>query len=46
MLKDWQRIVFDNTPIYINADMPDWFVPNEKADRLLQESYAERQLRL
>jgi 7,8-dihydro-6-hydroxymethylpterin dimethyltransferase len=35
MLRDWQRIVFDNTPIYINADMPDWFVPNERADRLL-----------
>jgi hypothetical protein len=27
MLKDWQRIVFEGTPIYANAESPDWFVP-------------------
>jgi MoaA/NifB/PqqE/SkfB family radical SAM enzyme/ubiquinone/menaquinone biosynthesis C-methylase UbiE len=37
MLKDWQRIVFEGIPIYANAESPDWFVPNGKADKLLQE---------
>ncbi|MBU0992305.1 MAG: methyltransferase domain-containing protein [Proteobacteria bacterium] len=30
---EWQRIEFENTPIYIRPDGPDWFVPNQSADR-------------
>ncbi len=31
----WQRVEFDNTPIYIHPEAPDWFVPNELADAAL-----------
>jgi MoaA/NifB/PqqE/SkfB family radical SAM enzyme/ubiquinone/menaquinone biosynthesis C-methylase UbiE len=37
MVKEWQRIQFDSTPIYVRPDAPDWFVPNETADELLVE---------
>jgi MoaA/NifB/PqqE/SkfB family radical SAM enzyme/ubiquinone/menaquinone biosynthesis C-methylase UbiE len=33
----WHRIEFENTPIYIHPDAPDWFVPNAAADRLLMK---------
>lgn len=33
----WQRIEFDNTPIYIRPDGPDWFVPNPAADDALKK---------
>lgn len=32
----WQRLESSGRPVYIHPDKPDWFVPNEKADRLLQ----------
>lgn len=28
----WTRIVFDDIPIYVQPDAPDWFVPNPPAD--------------
>ncbi len=31
----WQRIEFENTPIYVRPDRPDWFVPNRAADQAL-----------
>ncbi len=33
---EWKRIVFDGTPLYVRPECPDWFVPNEKLDRLLK----------
>ncbi|WP_024955708.1 radical SAM protein [Sulfurospirillum arcachonense] len=35
--ENWNRIVFDNTPVYFYKHSADWFVPNKKADTLLQE---------
>jgi MoaA/NifB/PqqE/SkfB family radical SAM enzyme/SAM-dependent methyltransferase len=35
MMAQWKRIEFDNTPIFIRADVPDWFVPNQAADDAL-----------
>lgn len=32
----WTRVEFEGTPIYVRPDKPDWFVPNETGDRLLQ----------
>lgn len=36
-LAGWERLEYDRTPIYLQPDRPDWFVPNRAADRLLQE---------
>jgi MoaA/NifB/PqqE/SkfB family radical SAM enzyme/SAM-dependent methyltransferase len=33
----WQRIEFENTPIYIRPEAPDWFVPNPPADDALEK---------
>lgn len=38
MKDNWQRIVFDETPIYFYKHSADWFVPNAKADEILQEA--------
>lgn len=35
-MQSWQRLEFSGRPVYIHPDKPDWFVPNKKADRLLQ----------
>jgi MoaA/NifB/PqqE/SkfB family radical SAM enzyme/ubiquinone/menaquinone biosynthesis C-methylase UbiE len=32
---EWHRIEFDNTPIYLRPESPDWFVPNAAGDRAL-----------
>ncbi len=34
-LKHYRRMQHDGIPIYVNPDMPDWFVPAERADRML-----------
>jgi len=34
---NWQRIVWQDTPIYVQPDRPDWFVPNSAADQALLE---------
>jgi len=31
----WSRIEFNGTPVYINRDHPDWFIPNRAGDQLL-----------
>ncbi len=36
-LTGWKRTVFEDTPIYVQPDIPDWFVPNQAADRVLQK---------
>lgn len=33
---DWQRVEFENMPIYFHKHSADWFVPNNKADDILQ----------
>ncbi len=33
----WTRFTFQGTPIYIRGDKPDWFVPNEPGDQILQK---------
>ena len=37
MLEEWQRLEQDGTPVYVQPERPDWFVPDNEADRLLQE---------
>lgn len=32
----WERIVYDGIPIYIQPDTPNWFVPNTAADSKIQ----------
>ena len=36
-LAEWQRIEYDNTPVYVRSDGPDWFVPNQVADQAFIE---------
>ena len=36
MKSSWQRIVFEEHPIYVHRHSADWFVPNASADALLQ----------
>ncbi len=33
----WTRFEFRGTPVYLRGDKPDWFVPNEAGDKVLQE---------
>ena len=35
--EQWTRVEFDSIPIYVQGDKPDWFVPNEAGDALLQK---------
>ena len=47
MKNNWQRIVFEETPIYVHRHSADWFVPNKSADALLQngeKSFSYEQL--
>ncbi len=32
----WTRLEFEGTPIYVDPELPDWFVPNGAADALLR----------
>ena len=38
MKNNWQRIVFEESPIYVHRHSADWFVPNARADALLQSA--------
>jgi len=40
-MNDLQRLVFNNTPIYIAPDRPDWLVPNRAGDALLLRGAAD-----
>ncbi|MCX5877429.1 MAG: DUF5714 domain-containing protein [Deltaproteobacteria bacterium] len=37
MFEEWQRLKQDGTPVYVQPERPDWFVPDHEADCLLQE---------
>lgn len=37
LMSSWQRLEYDNTPIYVRPDGPDWFVPNPAADRAFRQ---------
>ena len=37
MFEEWQRLTQDGTPVYVQPERPDWFVPDHEADCLLQE---------
>jgi len=36
MLEEWQRLEQDGTPVYVQPERPDWFVPDHEADCLLR----------
>jgi 7,8-dihydro-6-hydroxymethylpterin dimethyltransferase len=35
-LHAYQRLDFNETPIYVLPDYPDWFVPNQQTDQIIQ----------
>ena len=37
MFEEWQRLEQEGTPVYVQPERPDWFVPDLEADGLLQE---------
>jgi len=37
MFEEWQRLEQDGSPVYVQPEKPDWFVPDHAADCLLQE---------
>ncbi|MBU4176350.1 MAG: radical SAM protein, partial [Proteobacteria bacterium] len=37
MFEEWQRLEQDGTPVYVQPEKPDWFVPDREVDSLLQE---------
>ena len=39
---EWQRIEYENIPIYIRPALPDWFVPNNATDQLLIDLFADK----
>ncbi|MDY6853951.1 MAG: DUF5714 domain-containing protein [Thermodesulfobacteriota bacterium] len=38
----WQRFQYRDIPIYFNLDEPDWFVPNQAGDDILQSLYSNK----
>ena len=41
---EWQRIEYENIPIYVHAARPDWFVPNNAADQLLIDEFVNKNI--
>ncbi|MFH1020064.1 MAG: radical SAM protein, partial [Pseudomonadota bacterium] len=37
MFEEWQRLEQDGTPVYVQPEKPDWFVPDHETDCLLQD---------
>ncbi len=35
-LKNWKRLEWNNTPVYVLPEEPNWFVPNRAGDKLIQ----------
>ncbi|MCG6962805.1 MAG: DUF5714 domain-containing protein [Acidobacteria bacterium] len=33
----WRRLEIEDTPIYVNPEVPDWLVPNARADAILRD---------
>ncbi len=42
MFEEWQRMEQDGTPVYVQPERPDWFVPDHAADCLLQGLQQEK----
>lgn len=40
-IKQYQRLEFEGTPLYVRPDLPDWFVPTGSFDAALQQSAAD-----
>ena len=40
----WQRIEYETIPIYIHPVRPDWFVPNNAADQLFIDLFANKKV--
>lgn len=38
-IENWQRIEYQDIPIYFRIDEVDWFVPNKTGDKVLQNLY-------
>lgn len=41
-LTEWHRLEFEDTPIYVNPEKPDWVVPDSTADLLLKKGLEQR----
>jgi MoaA/NifB/PqqE/SkfB family radical SAM enzyme/ubiquinone/menaquinone biosynthesis C-methylase UbiE len=35
-IRDWHRLTFNGTPVYVLPDGPDWILPNPGGDKLIQ----------
>lgn len=35
-IRDWHRLTFNDTPVYVLPEGPDWILPNSGGDRLIQ----------
>jgi MoaA/NifB/PqqE/SkfB family radical SAM enzyme/SAM-dependent methyltransferase len=40
-IEKWRRLEFEEIPIYLRPEEPNWFVPNREGDRLLRKSIRE-----
>ena len=38
MISNYQRIVFNDIPVYIDSEKPDWFIPTQKSDFILAKT--------
>lgn len=38
MISNYQRIVFNDIPVYIDNEKPDWFIPTRKSDFILAKT--------
>jgi MoaA/NifB/PqqE/SkfB family radical SAM enzyme/ubiquinone/menaquinone biosynthesis C-methylase UbiE len=38
MITNYQRIVFNGIPVYIDSEKPDWFIPTPKSDFILEKA--------
>jgi len=43
MFEEWQRLEQNGTPVYVQPERPDWFVPDHEADCLFQELQQEKE---
>ncbi len=41
IISSWQRLYYNETPIYVAPEKPDWFVPGPGADLILKEPPAQ-----
>ncbi len=43
-VRGYQRTVYEPTPMYVNPEIPDWFVPNEEADAIFMAMASGRSI--